>query len=116
MLERNRIPLLRHDAAALHVPVRQPEVAELARTPEQQILDDASEAAKQYGGRAHALEQIVDGRNAAVRISRRPVETEELGGQASIDREARAGDRAGPERILIGGRIGRSEEHTSELQ
>ena len=48
VLERDGIPLLRHDAAALHEPVSQPQVAELARAPEQQILHDAAEAGEQH--------------------------------------------------------------------
>ena len=71
VLQRDRVPLLRHDAAALHEPVRQPQVAELHRAPQQQILDDAAEADEQDGGGAHALEQVVDRRDAAVGVARR---------------------------------------------
>ena len=78
VLERDRVALLRHDAAALHEPVRQPQVAEFARAPEQQILDDAAKPGQQNRRRGHALDQVVDRRDAAVGVAGRRVESEEL--------------------------------------
>jgi len=43
VLERNRVALLRHDAAALHEAFTQPQVPEFRRAPEQQVLDEAAE-------------------------------------------------------------------------
>src|SRR5262250_3081960 len=40
VLERHRIALLRHDAAALNVAFTEPQVVELRRAPEQQILNE----------------------------------------------------------------------------
>src|SRR5262249_35932304 len=40
MLDRYGIPLLRHDAAALHGPRAEPDIAEFRRAPEQQILNE----------------------------------------------------------------------------
>ena len=109
VLERHRVALLRHDAARLHEAVRQPQVAELRRAPEQQILDDAAEPDQQHAGRRRALEQVVDGRDAAVGVAGRPGEPEQLARQLPIDRKARAGDRAGAERIAVRGRVGRAQ-------
>jgi hypothetical protein len=48
VLERDRVALLRHDAAALHEAVGQPQVAELCRAPEQEVLHHATEAGEEY--------------------------------------------------------------------
>ena len=89
VLQRHRVALLRHDAAALHEAVAQPQVAELHRAPEQQVLDDAAEADEQDAGRRHALEQVVDGGNAAVGVAGRAAEAEQLARAVAIDRETR---------------------------
>ena len=47
MLQRDRIALLRHDAAALHEPLAETQVPEFARAPQEQVLDDAAEAREQ---------------------------------------------------------------------
>ena len=116
VLERHRVPLLRHDAAALHEAVGQPQVAEFDRRPEQQVLDDAAEADEHGRRRADALEQIVDGRDAAVGVAGRAVEAEQRGGAVAIDREPGAGDRAGAERVLVGARVGRFQPHGVALE
>ena len=79
MLQRDRIPLLRHDAAALHEPVAEPQVAELRGAPEQHILDEAAEADQQHRRGRRAFEQVVDRRDAAVGVAGRPVEAEQVG-------------------------------------
>ena len=106
MLERHRIPLLRHDAAHLHEPVRQPQVANLDRRPEQQILREAAEADDEHGGRADGLEQVVDGADAAVGVAGRSRKAEQLARPIAIDRKAGARDRARAERIAIHRRVG----------
>ena len=111
VLERNRVALLRHDAAALHEAVRQAQVAELHRAPEQQVLDDAAEADEQNGGRADALEQVIDRRDAAVGVAGHAVEAEQRGGTPAVDGKPRAGDRAGAERILVGAGERRLQPH-----
>jgi hypothetical protein len=78
VLERHRVPLLRHDAARLHEPVAQAQVAELHRAPEQQVLHDPAEAGEQHRRRRRALEQVVHRRDAAVGVARRAVEAEQL--------------------------------------
>ena len=102
VLERHRVALLRHDAAALHEAVAEAQVAELHRAPQQQVLDDPAEADDQRAGRRHALEQVVDGRDAAVGVAGRAAEAEQLAGAVAIDREAGAGDGAGAERVAVG--------------
>ena len=102
MLERNRIPLLRHDAARLHEAVAEPHVAELERPPEQQILYEAAEAGQQHRRRRHALEQVVHRRNRAVCIASRAVEAEQIACQVAVDRKAGAGDGTGPKRVSVG--------------
>ena len=101
VLDRHRIPLLRHDAARLHESVAEAQVAELRRAPQQQILREAAEAGEQHRGRRRALEQVVDGRDAAVGVAGRRRETEQVGRQRAIDRESGAGDGARPERIPV---------------
>ena len=71
VLERDGVALLRHDAAALDELVGEPQVSELARAPEQQILNDPSEPGEQDRCRRHALEQVVNRRDAAVGIAGR---------------------------------------------
>ena len=48
MLQRHRIPLLRHDAAALHETLADAEVVELRGRPLQEILNEAAEADQQH--------------------------------------------------------------------
>jgi hypothetical protein len=105
VLERNRVALLRHDAARLHEAVREPQVSEFRRAPQQQVLHDAPETCEQHGAGRHALEQIVHRRDAAVGVAGRPVETEQVAGEIAIDRKACAGDGARSERAAIGARI-----------
>ena len=45
---RDRIALLRHDAAALHEPVAESNVAELRGGPEEQVLHEAAVAGEQH--------------------------------------------------------------------
>ncbi len=78
VLERDRIPLLRHDAARLHVAVAETKVAEFGGAPQQQVLHEAAEADEQNRGGRRALEQVVDGRDAAVRVAGRTVEAEKV--------------------------------------
>ena len=109
VFQRHRVALLRHDAAALHEALAQPQVAELHRAPQQKILDDAAEADEQHARRGRALQYIVHGGNAAVGVTGGTAEAEQLARAIAIDREPRAGDRARAERILVG-RIVRSAE------
>ena len=48
VLQRDRIALLRHDAADLHEIVRQPQVADLARAPQQHVLDEPADADERH--------------------------------------------------------------------
>ena len=89
VLERDRVALLRHDAAALHEAVAEAHVAELRGAPEQQVLHEAAVADEQHRRRRRALEQVVDRGDAAVGVAGRPAEAEQLGGQLAIDRETR---------------------------
>ena len=61
---------------------------------------------EQHRGRRDALEQIVDGGDAAVGVAGRAVEAEQRRRPIAIDRKAGAGDRAGAERVLVGAGIG----------
>ena len=87
VLERDGVALLRHDAARLHEAVGEPQVAELHRAPEQQVLDDAAKPGEQHRRRRHALEQVVDGGDAAVGVAGRAVESEQVARQLAIDRK-----------------------------
>ena len=72
VLERDRVALLRHDAAALHEAVAEPQVVELRRAPEQQVLHEAPDARRAARSAADgALEQVVDGGDAAVGVAGR---------------------------------------------
>ena len=99
VLERDRIALLRHDAARLHEALAEPQVAELHRAPQQEVLQHAAETDQQDRRGRHALEQVVDRRDAAVGVAGRPAEAEQLARAVAIDRKAGAGDRARAERI-----------------
>ena len=101
VLERDRIALLRHDAARLDEAVGKAQIADLRRAPQQQVLHDTSEAGEQHSRRRHALQQVVDGRDAAVGVAGRAVEAEQRCRAAAVDRKPGAGDRAGAERIAI---------------
>ena len=96
------VALLRHDAARLHEPVAETDVAELCGRPEQQILCKPAEAGEQHGGGRGAFEQIVDRRDAAVGVSGRPAETQEIGRELAVDWKPGAGNRARAERISVG--------------
>ena len=48
-------------------------------------LDDATQARQQHPGRRRALEQIVHGGDAAVGVSRRPVEAEQSARELPVD-------------------------------
>jgi hypothetical protein len=106
VLERHRVALLGHDAAALHEPVGQPQVVELGGRPKQQVLDDASEPHEQHHRRRHALEQVVHRRDAAVRISRRRAEAQKVRREVPVDRKAGAGDGARAEGTFVRARVG----------
>ena len=86
-------------------PSREPQVAELRRAPQQQVLHEAAECRPAAPSSAPvALEQIVDGGDAAVGVAGGAVEAEQHAGAVAIDREARAGDGAGAERVAVGAR------------
>ena len=85
VLERDRVALLRHDAARLHEAVAEAQVAELGGAPQQQILHEPSEPDQQHRRRRRALEQVVDGRDAAVGVAGRRREPEQVGGELPID-------------------------------
>src|SRR5207253_8588348 len=68
------------------------------------------------GGGRRALEEVIDGRDAAVRVARRPREAEKLGRETPIDREPRAGDRARAERTAVGARVRRLEPRAVALE
>ena len=102
VLERHRVPLLRHDAARLDESVAEAHVVELGGAPEQQVLHEASVPGEQNRCGRGAFEQIVDRSDAAVGVGGRAVEPEQVRGQTPVDRKARAGDRAGAERVPIG--------------
>ena len=57
-----------------------------------------------HGRRRHALEQVIDRRDAAVGVAGRAVEAEQVARQLAIDRKAGAGDRARAERAAVGRR------------
>jgi hypothetical protein len=48
VLDRDRVALLRHDAAALHEAVAEADVAELRGAPQQQVLHEAAVASQQH--------------------------------------------------------------------
>ena len=83
-------------------PSRQPQIAHLARAPQQQVLHHPAETGRERRRRRHALQQVVDRGDAAVGVPGRRVEAKEHGGSLAIDREPGAGDRAGAERIAVG--------------
>ena len=116
VLERHGVPLLRHDAAALHEAVGEAQVAELHRAPQQQVLDDAAEADEHDRRGAHALQQVVDRRDAAVGVAGGAVEPEQLRRPIAIDRKTGAGDRARAQRILVRARVGRLQAHRVALE
>ena len=69
--------------------------------PQQQILHKRPKPDEQQG-RGGALEQIVDGGDAAVGVAGRRRETEEVRGQRAVDVESSPGDGAGAQRIAVG--------------
>ena len=83
VLERHRVALLRHDAAALHEAVAEPQVVELRGAPQQQVLHEAAEADQQHRRRRCALQQVVDRRDAAVGVAGRPAEAEQIARSAA---------------------------------
>ena len=108
VLERDRVPLLRHDAARLHEALAEPQVAELHRAPQQEVLQHAAEADQQNRRRRRALEQVVDGRDAAVGVAGRAAEAEQRARRVAIDRKPGPGDRARAERIPVGAVVRRA--------
>ncbi len=48
VLERDRVALLRHDAAALHEAVGQAQIADLRGAPQQQVLQNAAEPGQEH--------------------------------------------------------------------
>ena len=109
VLQRDRVALLRHDAAALHETVRQPQVLELQRAPEQQVLDHAAEPHQHHGRGGQRLQRVVDRGDAAVGVPRRPAEAEQRGRAVPVDREARPGDGARAQRVPVGRGVGRRQ-------
>ena len=105
VLERDRVALLRHDAAALHEAVAEPQVAELHRAPEQQVLNDAAEADEQDRGaptRSRAGSRPSRCCRRCCRSGRRSRAARSCAAR-SIGK-AGAGDRAGAERVPVGAR------------
>ena len=109
VLDGDRVALLGHDAARLHEAVTEPHVAELRRAPQQQILDEAAEPRQEHCRRRGTLEQIIDGRDAAVGVAGRPAETEQVRRELTIDWKPGAGNRARAERVAIGPLVGAFE-------
>ncbi len=105
VLERHGVALLRHDAARLHEAVRQPQVAELHRAPEQHVLHDAAETREQHRRGRHAFEQIVHRRDASVGVAGGAVEPEQVAREMAIDLESGAGNRARSQRVPVRARI-----------
>ena len=109
VFERDGIALLRHDAAALHEAVGQPQVAELA------ACTRAAGPAPPGRGRRAAPPPPRRSRagsrrsRCCRRCCRSAIEPEQRGRALAIDRKAGAGDRAGAERILIRAGIRRAE-------
>ena len=116
MFERDRISLLRHDAAALHELIPEPEIAEFAGAPEQEILNDTTKSRQEDRNSRNAFQQIVDRCNAAVRVAGWTVEAEQIARSLTIDGKARPGDRARPERISIRARIRGAQPHGIAFQ
>ena len=90
----------------LHQIVRQPQVADLARAPQQHVLDEPAGADERHRRGGGGFEQIVDRRDTAVRVAGRARKAQELAGALPVDRETGAGDRAGPERVLVRALVG----------
>src|SRR5262249_17936026 len=111
-----RIPLLRHDAAALDEPLAEADVVELRRAPEQEILDEPTEADEQYCRRRRTFEQVVHTGDAAVGIASWSREPEEHRRQLPIDRKSGAGKGARSERTHIRSDKGSLQSHGIALQ
>ena len=102
VLERHGIALLRHDAARLHEPFAEAQIAELHRAPQQKVLQHAADADEHDGRGRHALEQVVDGGDAAVGVAGRTGEAKQLARAVAIDGKTGSGNCARAERVAIG--------------
>ncbi len=106
MLQRNRIPLLRHDAADLHIGITKPQVAEFHRAPQQQILRKPAQAQHRAGKYRAALDKIIHRRNRPIRVDLQALEAKHLFRKVPVDRKARRRNSARPERTAIHTSIG----------
>ncbi len=76
MLQGDRIPFLRHDAADLDVSVAQAQKTKLFRAPQQQVLHEFSQIERQHGDSRGRFRQIIDGRDCAVGIYLQPLKAQ----------------------------------------
>ena len=93
MLDRDGVPLLRHDRAHLHVRVGDVEVPDLEPGPGVEILGEPPEMDEEELERAVHAGDVVVGGDAAVGVVLHAGEAEELGHRAAVQREARGRDR-----------------------
>ncbi len=107
VFERDRIPLLRHDAARLHVAGREPQKTVLLGAPQQQVLHQAAQVHHRRRERARRSGHVIDSGDGVVGVLDQTFEAEQFGGHRAVDREAGGGDRAGAERAAIDHREGR---------
>jgi hypothetical protein len=69
MLQSNGVPLLWHDAAALHKSICQPNHLRILRTPGKQVLNKSSQIGHEDGDCRDAFDQVVDACNRTVSVS-----------------------------------------------
>ena len=96
MLDRDGVPLLRHDRAHLHVRVGDVEVPHLECGPGVEILGEPPEMDEEELERAVHAGDVVVGGDAAVGVVLHAGEAQELGHRAAVQREAGGRDRRRP--------------------
>src|SRR6266480_7427355 len=98
------VAFLRHDTGRLNVAIGESDAVKLLHRQQQKILDKSTNVNEHHGGGSQHLREVIDPTDARIRIRRRRVKTQQLGGPRSVNRESASGNRASTERRIIDAR------------
>src|ERR1700735_3662110 len=109
VFKRDRVALLRHDAADLDISVGETEIVELGSAPKKKVLRKTSEVDHANRENRAALREVIDCSDRSVGVDLESFEAKKLLGEVTVDGEARCSNRTCAQRIAVDTGVGRHQ-------